>query len=249
MYEIDIELSLGQHIVRIFLVLIVFIGVFLLIRNIDLYISPEDRETFMMAVFPERTSEEELDRIRTTLVEIHAEEEGIGVPTDPTALAERTEEVLVTGSGEYVCPVVPGPDEVVSMTQGYGIGSHEPAEAWGAIDLAVKDRTGQAIVAPAGGLVKRITPGSWPAGNHIWLLVVTQDGPYLFGFSHLSSFTVSAGDIVQQGQQIGVLGNTGKSYGSHLDFQMWTAYGEGMTAEKHINLNPLEYGFREACGI
>jgi murein DD-endopeptidase MepM/ murein hydrolase activator NlpD len=127
------------------------------------------------------------------------------------------------------------------MTQGYGVGSHAPAEAWGAIDLAI-DGDGDGAADPAGswdhpiyathsGVVK-VTPNSHPAGNHIW---VTND-EYRTGYSHLSGFAVSDGQQVRRGDLIGYLGSTGMSSGPHLDYQIWVKQGGAW-----VNVNPLEF--------
>jgi murein DD-endopeptidase MepM/ murein hydrolase activator NlpD len=127
------------------------------------------------------------------------------------------------------------------MTQGYGVGSHAPAEAWGAIDLAI-DGNGDGAADPEGswdhpiyathsGVVK-VTPNSHPAGNHIW---VTND-EYRTGYAHLASFAVSDGQQVRRGDLIGHIGSTGMSSGPHLDYQIWVKQG-GVW----VNVNPLEF--------
>ena len=53
------------------------------------------------------------------------------------------------------------------------------------------------------------------AGN---LVVIGHDGGADTGYAHLQSFSVKAGDRVRAGQQIGVTGTTGYSFGKHLHF-------------------------------
>ncbi|HMQ31092.1 MAG TPA: M23 family metallopeptidase [Chloroflexaceae bacterium] len=128
------------------------------------------------------------------------------------------------------------------MTQGYGVGTHAPAEIWGAIDLAI-DGNGDGAADPDGswnhpiyathaGVIK-VTPNSHPAGNHVW---VTGD-EYRTGYSHLADFAVSDGQTVQRGDLIGYLGSTGMSSGPHLDYQVWVKQGGAW-----VNVNPLDYG-------
>ncbi len=132
------------------------------------------------------------------------------------------------------------------MTQGYGSGTHAPANIWGAIDLAL-DSNGDGAADPAGtwdqpifathsGVVK-LTPNSYPAGNHIW--VMNQN--YKTGYAHLSSFAVDNGQMVDRGTLIGYVGSTGQSSGPHLDYQIWRKEG-GIW----VNVNPLSYGALQA---
>lgn len=128
------------------------------------------------------------------------------------------------------------------MTQGYGVGTHAPATTWGAIDLAI-DGTGNGIGDPHSsmgapiyathaGSVK-VTPNSYPGGNHVWV----ENEHYRTGYAHLASFTVETGQWVERGDQIGTLGSTGMSSGPHLDYQVWQRQ-DG----QWVNQNPLHFG-------
>jgi murein DD-endopeptidase MepM/ murein hydrolase activator NlpD len=124
----------------------------------------------------------------------------------------------LTDAGPMGCPVKPTAGRVI-MTQGYGVGSHVPAEVWGAIDLAVEgDSWYQPIVATHDGHVT-VTPDSYPAGNHIW--VNEPGGVWRTGYSHLAIVTVVSGQFVRAGEQIGLMGSSGLSTGPHLDYQVW----------------------------
>jgi murein DD-endopeptidase MepM/ murein hydrolase activator NlpD len=128
------------------------------------------------------------------------------------------------------------------VTQGYGVGSHAPAEAWGAIDLAVdgngdgaadpQGTLGQPIYATHGGVVK-LASDTWPAGNHIWVV----NDKFRTGYSHLQGFAVQDGQEVQPGTLIGYIGSTGSSSGPHLDYQVWEMADGGW-----VNRNPYDYG-------
>lgn len=124
------------------------------------------------------------------------------------------------------------------LTQGYGVGSHAPAETWGGIDLALDgDGDGQAdpkgtfgapVYATHSGVVK-LEHNSWPAGNHIWV----QGQTYKTGYGHLKAFAVEDGQVVERGQLIGYVGSTGQSSGPHLHYHIW---------KDGVNVNPLDYG-------
>ncbi|MCJ7695219.1 MAG: M23 family metallopeptidase, partial [Anaerolineaceae bacterium] len=72
------------------------------------------------------------------------------------------------------------------------------------------------ILAPARGIVvaaeEMIIRGNAIIIDHGW-------GVYT-GYWHLSQFQVEVGDIVEPGQTIGIVGNTGRSAGPHLHFEM-----------------------------
>jgi murein DD-endopeptidase MepM/ murein hydrolase activator NlpD len=126
------------------------------------------------------------------------------------------------------------------MTQGYGVGSHAPAEIWGAVDLAL-DGDGDGQADPQGSLgapvyathrgIVHLARDTWPAGNHIWV----EGLRYKTGYSHLKDFApgLQDGQMVERGQLIAYIGSTGSSSGPHLDYQVW---------EDGVNVNPLDYG-------
>jgi len=133
----------------------------------------------------------------------------------------------LTAAGPIGCPVQPAAGRAV-LTQGYGVGSHAPADVWGAVDLAVDgDGDGYAepgaswyapIVATHDGVV-RVSLDSYPAGNHVW--VQEAGGLWRSGYSHLAIVTVVSGQFVRAGEQIGLLGSSGMASGPHLDYQVW----------------------------
>ena len=124
------------------------------------------------------------------------------------------------------------------MTQGYGVGSHAPANIWGAVDLAI-DSNGDGQADPQGteGMpvyathdgVVQLARDTYPAGNHIWLL----GDHFKTGYSHLKGFAVQEGQAVKRGDVIGYVGSTGESSGPHLDYQVW---------QDGVNVNPLDFG-------
>lgn len=124
------------------------------------------------------------------------------------------------------------------MTQGYGVGSHAPADIWGAVDLAI-DGNGDGQADPQGtdgapvyathdGVVQ-LARDTYPAGNHIWVL----GDHFKTGYSHLKDFAVQDGQAVKRGDLIGYVGSTGEASGPHLDYQVW---------QDGVNVNPLDFG-------
>lgn len=77
---------------------------------------------------------------------------------------------------------------------------------------------GTPVAAAAGGKVISIT-GGWSGGYGNQILV-DHGGGRVTRYAHLSGFAASAGQYVSQGQTIGYSGNTGRSTGPHLHFEL-----------------------------
>ena len=98
-----------------------------------------------------------------------------------------------------------------------GFGNRQPTEIISAfhqgIDIGAE--TGTAINASMEGTV---VASSYDVdyGNHIKI----QHGDILTVYAHCSELNVCVGDYVQQGQQIGKVGSTGKVTGPHLHFEI-----------------------------
>jgi murein DD-endopeptidase MepM/ murein hydrolase activator NlpD len=75
---------------------------------------------------------------------------------------------------------------------------------------------GAPVVAIAGG---KVVSASY-AGNSGNLVVIRHDGGYESMYLHLSAFKVRTGERVQQGETIGLVGNTGRVTATHLDFRI-----------------------------
>lgn len=81
---------------------------------------------------------------------------------------------------------------------------------------------------------------TWEWGNYV--CVLGDDGKYIY-YCHLMSRAVKKGDIVKAGQKIGVMGNTGYSFGAHLHFEV--RLGDRKTA-----VDPCAYlGIENNVGI
>lgn len=78
--------------------------------------------------------------------------------------------------------------------------------------------TGQPIRAvTAGKVVYAGNSGDW-AGNHV---AVEHASGYTTMYSHMSRIDVSSGQTVQAGTQLGRVGQTGRSFGPHLHFELY----------------------------
>lgn len=114
---------------------------------------------------------------------------------------------------------------------------------------------GTAIHAPAGGVIIRADDscngyndsyscGEWISGggNQVYLLAEVDGAVYGFMFFHMSRVDVSKGDIVDQDEVIGTVGDTGHSYGAHCHIEMYKL-GYGTLAEIS------SYGWNSTFGL
>jgi murein DD-endopeptidase MepM/ murein hydrolase activator NlpD len=81
------------------------------------------------------------------------------------------------------------------------------------VDLAKPD--GSPVFATAAGTVKR---AGW-GGAYGRLVEINHDNGVSTRYAHLSKIEVKVGEKVEAGQQVGLVGSTGRSTGSHLHYE------------------------------
>ena len=106
----------------------------------------------------------------------------------------------------YLRPISGG-----SFSSGYGY-------RWGSFHKGVDWYVpqGTTVTAAAAGTVTR---AGW-YGDYGYCVDITHDNGTMTRYGHLSEVTVSVGQYVDQGQQIALSGNTGRSTGPHLHFEI-----------------------------
>lgn len=104
------------------------------------------------------------------------------------------------------------------------------------IDIANK-ASGVPVVAAADGVVIRSYYSS-SYGNCIFVAHSINGQVYTTVYAHMSSRIASSGQVVNKGQQIGVMGNTGQSFGQHLHFELHK--GEWNAAKSNA-IDPIPY--------
>ncbi len=85
------------------------------------------------------------------------------------------------------------------------------------IDMA--GSVGLPIRAAAGGTVVVASSGGWGGGYGSYIVIKHANGTQTL-YGHLSRVSVSVGQSVDRGENIGALGNTGRSTGPHLHFEV-----------------------------
>ncbi len=83
------------------------------------------------------------------------------------------------------------------------------------IDLTAKE--GVPILATADGIVSKVSDRKRGFGK---MIILSHGEVYKTRYAHLSAFNVEQGDKVKQGDVIGYVGNTGKSSGPHLHYEV-----------------------------
>ena len=115
---------------------------------------------------------------------------------------------VVSGNGQFTNPCPAG---YISSTFGY---RDFDSSFHKGLDLAAPE--GTPTYAAADGVVL-IAGWSDSAGN--WIVIDHGNG-FVGKYMHHSGLLVSAGQTVTKGQPIGLVGNTGNSFGAHLHFQL-----------------------------
>ena len=95
------------------------------------------------------------------------------------------------------------------------------------IDIA--NSVGTPILAAQSG---RVTYAGWNDGGYGYLVEITHTDGSRSLYAHHSRILVQVGEDVAQGQQIGLMGSTGRSTGPHLHFEV---HAPGLGA-----INPIE---------
>ncbi|MEI5907620.1 peptidoglycan DD-metalloendopeptidase family protein [Bacillus spongiae] len=101
------------------------------------------------------------------------------------------------------------------------------------MDIA-KSGSGVPIVAAADGVVSQ-AKWSNSYGNVVFISHNINGQTYTTVYAHMSSYAVSNLQTVKKGQKIGVMGNTGYSFGQHLHFEV---HAGGWNGSKSNAINP-----------
>ena len=109
----------------------------------------------------------------------------------------------------------PSSTGMISSSYGY---RRDPFTGGGAMHSGMdfKGPHGQPILAAAGG---RVTHAGWKSG-YGKSVEVTHGNGLMTRYAHLSRIGVTTGQKVEQGLQLGAMGSTGRSTGTHLHFEV-----------------------------
>lgn len=138
-----------------------------------------------------------------------------------TVLAEPVPQIIEKGT--KIPPTYMKPLSGGRFTSGFG-------RRWGRMHQGVDWAcpVGTAIMASCGGTVIQ---AGWYGGYGNCITIRHPDGR-MTRYGHLSKILVSSGQSVSQGQKIGLSGNTGRSTGPHVHFELFIGGSQ---------VNPLNY--------
>lgn len=141
-----------------------------------------------------------------TLVGQSLKEETVLVEPIEHIVLKGTKVIPSRGAGTFAWPAEGG---YISSKMGYRWGRQHAG-----IDIARP--SGYTIKAADNGIV--IASGMHDTyGNRV---VIDHQNGYKTTYAHMSSLSVSVGDVVPQGSKLGVMGSTGRSTGTHLHFEV-----------------------------
>lgn len=144
----------------------------------------------------------------------------------PDGVIEEARPIRLPGS--YRGPIIagaPGSGSFNWPTSG-GITQYP---VWYHMAVDVANPSNPPVLAADSGTVTFSGCMAWGYGCHI---IISHNNGYETLYGHLSSLGVSAGQVVGKGQQIGIMGSTGRSTGTHLHFEI---------RQGGVLLNPLNF--------
>ena len=129
---------------------------------------------------------------------------------DPQYVEHVLRYYIIPGSGQFIVPL-----KSYTISRGWGM---DGSEFHKGIDFAAP--AGTNIYAAAAGTVTYAQFGSAPYGGYGNVVVIRHDNTYSTLYGHCSKLLVTAGQTVQQGQVIALVGSTGRSTGNHCHFEI-----------------------------
>lgn len=87
------------------------------------------------------------------------------------------------------------------------------------VDIISYQGVGAPVLASAAGTVVIARSGGYNGGYGTYVVIQHPNGTQTL-YGHMKSVNVSTGEVVRQGQQVGTMGNTGRSTGAHLHFEI-----------------------------
>ena len=177
-----------------------------------------------------------MDRLTTKMKTVNGETTNVVIVSSETITpaVNRVVKVGTKSTGSYEYAVASGSWTWPTVSPYYI--SSPFAYRWGklheAIDIAGSGE-GSPIFAAGAGTVVAAKTGTKSLGNYV---TINHNNGYYTLYGHLHSVTVTEGQAVQKGQQVGTMGHTGFATGTHLHFGL---YRNGMPYRDGIPTDPM----------
>ncbi|MEW8969648.1 MAG: peptidoglycan DD-metalloendopeptidase family protein [Mesobacillus sp.] len=182
-------------------------------------------QAIQLAQQREAERQAELERQRKAAAEAAAAQKSSGGSSTPAPAPSVS---APASSGGMI--IMPASGRITS-----GLGAR-----WGSyhagIDIANKAANVPVYAAADGVVIRSYYSSSY--GNVIFVAHSINGQTWTTVYAHLSSRSAGNGAVVSRGQQIGVMGNTGQSYGQHLHFEL---HKGSWNASKSNAVNPAAY--------
>lgn len=107
------------------------------------------------------------------------------------------------------------------ITQGYNAASHKAVDLVkykSQLDTIIAHSAGKVVFCQTGQKNNTKATGTASWGNCV---KIDHGNGYCTLYAHLAKVSVKNGETVKQGQAIGTMGNTGRSFGAHLHFELY----------------------------
>ena len=155
--------------------------------------------------------------------------------------AENQSDVRLTSTTGFTWPSVGRLSQTYGCT-GYPLNPRRGSCAHFHDGLDIVAAYGSRVASAADGVVAYAGWNPWDEGGRAWLMVVSHPDGYVTRYGHLLPGPLArVGQFVRQGEPIGRMGNTGRSTGTHLHFELlhgdatvspWTYLPAGMVTLK-----------------
>lgn len=176
-----------------------------------------------------------------------AEEEARRAAAETAAAKKQQGSSSNSGSSASTAPVASAPASggmfqrpaSGRLSQGWGPASGANGYSFhNGLDIA--GPVGTPIYAAQTGTVLRAGWGG-AYGNHVMIAHVINGQVWTTVYAHMSSVSVSAGQRVSQGQNLGGMGSTGNSTGSHLHFEIHRGGYSYSSSSAGSTVNPASF--------
>lgn len=179
-----------------------------------------------------------MDRLTTKIKTVNGETTNVVIVSSEVITPAVNKVVKIgtkTYSGDYNTSVVATGDWAWPTISQYYVSSSF-GYRWGkvheAIDIAGSGE-GSPIYAAGAGTVIAAKRNAYSLGNYV---TINHNNGYYTIYGHMRNLTVTEGQTVQKGQQIGTMGHSGFATGTHLHFGL---YKNGIPYRGGTPLDPL----------